>query len=64
LRKSKKPARRREPLASEAYRLKSSPAAFVGLLYADTVEAAIAAAVEEHDIKLADEKRLFARPRR
>lgn len=64
MRKSNKPARRREPLASEAYRLKSSPAAFVGLVYADTVEAAIAAAVEEHNIKSADQKRLFARTRR
>jgi hypothetical protein len=63
LRKSKKPARRRAPPAQwEIYRLKSSPAAFVGLVYAASSEAAIAAAIEEHKIRPVDQERLIARP--
>jgi hypothetical protein len=62
MRKSKKPVRR-EPPAWEVYRLKSSPAAFIDLVYARDEEAAIAAAIEEHKIRPADQKRLFARPR-
>ena len=61
--KLKKQARRREPPAWEVYRLKSSPAAFVGLVHAEDEEAAIALAIEEHKIRPADQKRLFARPR-
>jgi hypothetical protein len=60
--KSKKPARR-EPPAWEVYRLKSSPAAFVGVVYAHDKASAIAAAIEEHKIGPADQKRLLARPR-
>jgi 1,2-phenylacetyl-CoA epoxidase PaaB subunit len=63
LRKQKKPARRREPPAWEVYRRKSSPAAFVGLVYAEDEETALARAIEEHKIRPADQKRLFARPR-
>ncbi len=57
--KPKKPAARQ----GEVYRLKGSPAAFVGLVYANDEESAIAAAIEEYDIRPADQKRLFARPR-
>jgi 1,2-phenylacetyl-CoA epoxidase PaaB subunit len=60
--KSKNP-RRREPPAWEVCRLKSSPAAFVGLVYAEDEEAALARAIEEHKIRPADQKRLFVRPR-
>ena len=60
--KPKKPARR-QPAAWQVYRLKSSPAAFVGLVYAEDEEAALARAIEEHKIRPADQKRLFARPR-
>lgn len=63
MRKPKKPARRRLPAQWEVYRLKSSPAAFVGLVYAEDEEAALARAIEEHKIRPADQKRLFARPR-
>jgi hypothetical protein len=62
LRKPKKPARR-EPPAWEVYRLKSSPAALLGVVYAEDEEGAIAVAIEEHKIRPADQKRLFARPR-
>jgi hypothetical protein len=58
-----KPARRQPPAQWEVCRLKSSPAAFVGLVYADDEETAIAVAIEEHKIRPADQKRLFARPR-
>jgi hypothetical protein len=68
--RSKKP---KQP-AWEVYRLKGSPtaffgrhkgspAAFVGVVYAEDEEGAIAAAIEEHKIRPADQKRLFARPR-
>jgi hypothetical protein len=50
LRKPKKPVRR-QPLAWEVYRLKSSPAAFVGLVYAHDEESALVAAIEEHKIR-------------
>ena len=64
---------RREPPAWEVYRRKGSPtagfgrhkgppAAFVGVVYAEDEETAIAAAIEEHDVRPADQKRLFARP--
>jgi hypothetical protein len=62
LRKPKRPARR-EPPAWEVYRLKGSPAAFVGLVYAEDEEAALEVAIREHNIWPADQKRLFARPR-
>ena len=61
--KLKKQARRREPPAWEVYRLKGSPAAFVGLVYADDEQSALAAAIEQHGITPADQKRLIARPR-
>jgi hypothetical protein len=51
VRKPKKPASR-EP-----------PAAFVGLVYAEDKESALALAIEERKIRPADQKRLFARPR-
>ncbi len=63
MRKPKKPARRREPPAWEVYRLKGSPAAFVGLVYAEDEETALALAIEEHNIRPADQKRLIVRPR-
>jgi len=44
--KPNKPARRREPPAWEVYRLKSSPAAFVGLVYAEDEESALATAIK------------------
>jgi hypothetical protein len=60
----RKPKNQRQPPpAWEVYRLKSSPAAFIDLVYARDEEAAIAAAIEEHKIRPADQKRLFARPR-
>jgi 1,2-phenylacetyl-CoA epoxidase PaaB subunit len=62
VRKSKKPARR-EPPAWEVYRLKSSPAAFLGIVYAEDEESALAAAIKEHNVRPVDQKRLFARPR-
>ena len=62
LRKPKKAARRESP-AWEIYRLKSLPAAFVGLVYAEDEESALAVAIREHNIRPADQKRLFARPR-
>jgi hypothetical protein len=62
LRKPKKPARRESP-AWEVYRLKSSPAAFVGLVYAEDEESALAVAIREHNIRPADQKRFFDRPR-
>ena len=54
MRKPKKPVRR-EPPAWEVYRLKSSPAAFVGLVYAEDEETAIAVAIEEHNVRPADQ---------
>jgi hypothetical protein len=60
--KPKKPAGR-EPPAWEVYRLKGSPAAFVGLVYADDEQSALAGAIEQHGIRPADQKRLIARPR-
>ena len=36
--------------------------AIVGLVYAEDEESAIAAAIEEHNVKPADQWRLFARP--
>ena len=60
LRKPKKPARRQPP-AWKVFRLKSSPAAFVGFVYADSSEAAIAAAIEEHNIRKPDQGRLTER---
>jgi hypothetical protein len=62
VRKSKKPARR-EPPAWEVYRLKSSPAAFLGIVYAENEESALAAAIKEHNVRPFDRKRLGARPR-
>ena len=47
----------------EVYRLKSSPAAFLGIVYAEDEESALAAAIEQHGIRPADQKRLIARPR-
>jgi 1,2-phenylacetyl-CoA epoxidase PaaB subunit len=50
VRKSKKPARRKPP-AWEVYRLKSSPAAFLGIVYAEDEESALAAAIEQDRIR-------------
>jgi hypothetical protein len=72
MRKPKKPVRR-EPPAWEIYRLKGaraafvgrlkgSPTAFVGVVYAEDEEGAIAVAIEEHNVRPADQWRLFARP--
>ena len=44
-------------------RHKGAPAAFVGVVYAEDEEGAIAAAIEEHKVRQADQWRLFARPR-
>jgi len=43
-------------------RLKGLPAAYVGVVYAEDEEGAIAVAIEEHKIRPADQWRLFARP--
>jgi hypothetical protein len=43
-------------------RLKGAPAAFVGVVYAEDEEGAIAVAIEEHNVRPADQWRLFARP--
>jgi hypothetical protein len=51
VRKPKKPARRQPPPAWEVYRLKSSPAAFVGLVYAEDEETAFALAIDERKIR-------------
>ena len=70
--KPEKPVR--EPPAWEVYRRKGAPtagfgrhkgapAAFVGVVYAEDEEGAIAAAIEEHKVRQADLWRLFARPR-
>jgi hypothetical protein len=40
-----------------------SPAAFVHLVYAKDEQSALAAAIEEHGIRPADQKRLIARAR-
>jgi hypothetical protein len=64
----------REPPAWEIYRLKGaraafvgrlkgSPTAFVGVVYAEDEEGAIGVAIEEHNVRPADQWRLFARPR-
>jgi hypothetical protein len=58
VRKSKKPARRKPPAW---YRLKSSPAAFLGIVYAEDEESALAAAIEQDRIRPAEQ--LIARPR-
>jgi hypothetical protein len=55
---SKKP----KQSAWEIYRLKGSPTAFVGVVYAEDEEGAIAVAIEEHNVRPADQWRLFARP--
>jgi hypothetical protein len=62
VRKSKKTVRR-EPPAWEVYRLKGSPSAFVGVVYADDKADAIAAAIREDNNMPSDQKRLLARPR-
>ena len=62
MRKSKKSGRRQPP-AWKVYRLKSSPAVFVGIVYAEDEESALAAAIEEHNIRQADQKRLIVRAR-
>jgi hypothetical protein len=43
--------------------LKSSPAAFLGIVYAEDEESALAVVIEQHNLRLADQKRLLARPR-
>jgi hypothetical protein len=62
LRKPKQPARRQPPPAQQVYRLKSSPAAFIGVVYAKGKDSAVAEAIKEHRIRPADQKRLIARP--
>jgi hypothetical protein len=61
--KPKKPARRQPLTQWEVYRLKSTPAVFVGLVYADDEASALKAAIAGHNIRPADQKRLIARPR-
>ena len=73
MRKPKKPVRREPPTwevsrrkgapAAGFGRHKGSPAAFVGFVYAEDEEGAIAMAIEEHNVRPADQWRLFARPR-
>jgi hypothetical protein len=58
MRKPKK-ARAGNRRSGEVYRLKSSPAAFVGVVYAHDKEGAIAAAIEEHKIRPADQNRAY-----
>lgn len=61
MRKPKKP--RQPPPQWEVYRLKGSPAAFIGVVYARDKESARVAAIEEHNIRPADQNRLLLRPR-
>jgi hypothetical protein len=60
--KSKKPAHRQASPAWEVYRLEII-ACRVGVVHARDKASAIAAAIEEHKIRPADQKRLLARPR-
>ena len=60
MRKPKKLARRREPPVWEVYRLKSSPAAFVGRVVAKDKAAAITAAIEQFAVPPRHQKRLLA----
>jgi hypothetical protein len=50
------------PRAAFVGRLKGSPTAFVSVVYAEDEEGAIAVAIEEHNVRPADQWRLFARP--
>jgi hypothetical protein len=60
--KPKKPLRQ-EALQWEVIRLKPWPAAFVGYVEAPDKKTAIKLAIEQFNVKPADQKRLFARPR-
>ena len=42
---------------------RGTPAAFMSAVYADDKDTARALAIEEHNIRPADQKRLIARPR-
>jgi hypothetical protein len=55
--------RRKGARAAFVGRLKAQPTAFVGVVYAEDEEGAIAVAIEEHNVRPADQWRLFARPR-
>ena len=69
-----RPSRSKKPKQSawEIYRLKGAgrlrrppqgaPTAFVGVVYAEDEEGASAVAIEEHNVRPADQWRLFARP--
>jgi hypothetical protein len=59
VRKSKNPVRR-EPPTWEVYRLKGSPAAFVGRVTAKDKAAAITAAIELYAVPERHHKRLIA----
>ena len=52
---------RRDAPEWDVYRLQSSPAAFIGVVYAH--DKADAIAIKEHKIRLADQKLLLATPR-
>ena len=61
--KPKKPARRREPPAQwEVIRLKPWPAAFVGYVDAPDKQTALKLAIEQFNIRPADQSRLIVRP--
>ena len=64
--KPKQPAweiyRRKGARAAFVGRHKASPTAYVGLVYAEDEEGAIAVAIEEQNVRPADQWRLFARP--
>jgi hypothetical protein len=60
LRKPSKKSARREPQEWDVYRLKSSPAAFVGRVTAKDKTAAIAAAIDLYAVPPRHQKRLLA----
>ncbi len=47
----------------EVLRLKASPAAFIGMVYAPDEKSALAIAIEQFNIRAVDERRLLVRPR-
>jgi hypothetical protein len=57
--KSKKPARREAP-AWDIYRLKGSPAAYIGRVTAKDQDEAVKAAIEQYAVPSRFQSRLFA----